>query len=128
MLIGGDYQNQSQCMVGPLAREGVSHFFVDSLFVGCDGFVSGVGFTGRDHLRAEVVREMARQAVRCLVLTDSSKFSQRGSVALLPLSAVAAVHTDDGLPEQVASELAEAGIAVHTVPHRRAQTAPPHSS
>lgn len=118
VLIGGDYQNQSQCVVGPLARAGVAQFFVDSLFVGCDGFMPGVGFTGRDHLRADVVREMARQAVRCVVLTDSSKFSQRGAVALLSLDAVAEVHTDDQIPEQAATELGAAGISVHAVPRQ----------
>lgn len=115
VLLGGDYQNESQCLVGPLARVGAAHFFVDALFVGCDGFVPGTGFTGKDHHRAEVVREMSRQADRTVVLTESSKFSRRGSVALVRLGAVAAVHTDDQVPGPVAAELAEAGVALHAV-------------
>lgn len=115
VLLGGDYQNESQCLVGPLARAGASQFFVEALFVGCDGFVPGIGFTGRDHHRAEVVREMARQAERAVVLTESGKFSRRGSVALLGMSAIAALHTDDQLPEPIRTELTDAGVSVHTV-------------
>ena len=115
ILLGGQYQNQSQCLVGPLARAGAAQFFVDTVFVGCDGFVPGVGFTGKDHPRAEIVREMARQADRTVVLTESAKFTRRGAVALLSAHAVSAVHTDDALPEDTATELAEAGASVHTV-------------
>lgn len=123
ILLGGDYQNESQCLVGPLARTGAAQFYVDALFVGCDGFVPGVGFTGKDHHRAEVARQMARQAARTSVLTESSKFTRRGSVSLFGLAEVHAVHTDDQLPPEAAAALSDAGVTVHAVPRRAGEPA-----
>ena len=119
VLLGGDYQNQSQCLVGPLARLGVRQFYVPTAFVGCDGYVPGIGFTGRDHHRAEVVAAMAEQAERIVVLTESSKLTRRGAVALLASAQVGELHTDDQVASDVVGDLAAAGVLVKTVPFAR---------
>ena len=38
ILLGGDFQNESQVMVGPLVKKYVQNFFVDKFFCGTDGF------------------------------------------------------------------------------------------
>ena len=38
VLLGGDFQNDAQVMVGPILRVCVSQFYVDKLFVGTDGY------------------------------------------------------------------------------------------
>ncbi len=115
VLLGGDYQNQSQCLVGPLTGLGVRQFYVSTAFVGCDGYVPGIGFTGRDHHRAEVVRAMAEQAERTVVLTESSKLTRRGVVALLSRAQVGELHTDDQVASDVVGDLTAAGAVVKTV-------------
>lgn len=117
VLLGGDYQNESQCLVGPLARLGVRQFYVPTVFIGCDGFVPGVGFTGRDHHRAEIVREMAQQADRVIVLSESAKLQSRGAVALLETGRVAELHTDDRVSGDLVDELSASGTEVHRVPY-----------
>lgn len=116
ILLGGDYQNESQVMVGPIARQCARNFFVDKLFIGTDGFSEKTGFTGNDLLRAETVRDMSEQAQKVVVLTESAKFSHQGVVTLLPTQGVAVVQTDDFIPRQQERFLLEQGVEVRKVP------------
>ena len=59
VLLGGDYQNDAQVLVGPILRICAAQFRVDKLFVGADGYVPKIGFTANDHLRVQAVRDMA---------------------------------------------------------------------
>ncbi len=115
ILLGGNYQNDSQVMVGPMIRQAVSQFLVDKLFIGTDGFSPRVGFTGRDQLRTEAVRTMAEHAEHVIILTESDKFGSHGPVPLLEASAVTRVWTDAAITEQMIEELTTAGVNVSTV-------------
>ncbi|MDR2247788.1 MAG: DeoR/GlpR family DNA-binding transcription regulator [Treponema sp.] len=114
VLLGGDYQNNAQVMVGPITRQCAQGFTVDKLFIGTDGF-SQNGFTGNDHLRAETVRSMARQAREVIILTESEKFSKQGLVPLLPFSEIGSVFTDDLIPPEKEAFLSEQGVKVYKV-------------
>lgn len=116
IVLGGDYQNESQVMVGPVARQCARNFFVEKLFIGADGFRKESGFTGNDLLRAETVRDMAGQADKVIVLTESSKFSRQGVVTLLPTKQVAIVQTDDAIPKDAEGFLQLQRIEVRKVP------------
>lgn len=107
VLLGGEYQRESQVMVGPLTRQCAELFFVDKLFIGIDGFMMDSGFTGNDFMRCEAVRDMAKQANTVIVVSDSSKFLQKGTVKLLPFSKVSHVFTDEDIlweHEQILNE------------------------
>jgi DeoR/GlpR family transcriptional regulator of sugar metabolism len=116
LLLGGDYQRISQVTVGPITRTNLEEFFVDKLFIGADGFTQRTGFTGNDYSRAETVRDMARQANKTLILTESRKFNQQGTVSLLPIEDIGGVFTDDGIPEAQERYLESRNIAVYKVP------------
>ena len=98
VLLGGEYQKESQVMVGPMVRKCAETFFVDKFFIGTDGFSEISGFTGNDYMRSETVRDLTRQANKVVVLTESSKFNQVGTVSLLPIQNIHSVITDDGIP------------------------------
>jgi DeoR/GlpR family transcriptional regulator of sugar metabolism len=116
LLLGGDYQNDAQVMVGPIARQCAQGFTVDKLFIGTDGFSEKTGFTGKDHLRSETVRDMARQAARVIVLTESEKFLKQGLVPLLPFNGISQVITDSAIPPEKERFLAGRGIEVLKIP------------
>ena len=78
ILLGGEYQHESQVMVGPMMRKCAEAFFVDKLFIGTDGFNIDTGFTGNDYMRCEAVKDMARQASHVIIVTESDKFHQKG--------------------------------------------------
>ena len=100
ILLGGEYQNESQVMVGPLTRKCVEAFFVDKLF------------TGNDYMRSEAVKDMAKQASRVMIITDSDKFSQKGVVNLIEIEKVACVYTDDNIPSKIEDYLNKRNIKV----------------
>ncbi|MFQ9669704.1 DeoR/GlpR family DNA-binding transcription regulator [Thomasclavelia spiroformis] len=112
ILLGGEYQNESQVMVGPLTRKYVEAFFVDKLFIGTDGFTIETGFTGNDYMRSEAVKDMAKQASRVMIVTDSDKFSQKGVVNLIEIEKVACVYTDDNIPSKIEDYLNKHNIKV----------------
>lgn len=112
ILLGGEYQNESQVMVGPLTRKCVEAFFVDKLFIGTDGFTIETGFTGNDYMRSEAVKDMAKQTSRVMIVTDSDKFSQKGVVNLIEIEKVACVYTDDNIPSKIEDYLNKRNIKV----------------
>ena len=112
ILLGGEYQEESQVMVGPITRKCAEGFFVDKLFVGTDGFTRETGFTGNDYMRSEAVKDMAKQASNVIIVTDSVKFQQKGVVSLLDTKKVSYVYTDSNIPEDAEEYLVENNIKI----------------
>ncbi|MGI6238853.1 MAG: DeoR/GlpR family DNA-binding transcription regulator [Christensenellales bacterium] len=114
ILLGGAYQNNAQVTVGPILAQAAQNFMVDNLFIGTDGYAAGSGFTNSDHMRAQAVRDMARQAAGVVVLTESEKFARSGVVPLRIDERVRAVVTDEGIPEGARESLQARGVEVIT--------------
>jgi DeoR/GlpR family transcriptional regulator of sugar metabolism len=101
ILLGGEYQRETQSMVGPLLKKYASEFFVDKLFIGIDGFIPKVGFTNGEMMRMEAVRNMAESARQVIILTDSSKFQKQGVVLQFRFSEVDKVVTDSKISDEI---------------------------
>ena len=95
-----------------MAQECVSNFFVDYFFIGTDGYDSRIGFSNRDQMRAQAVRDMSRQAEQIVVLTESDKFSKRGVVPLNLKNKVKTVITDDSIDSSYIEELNNQNIQI----------------
>ena len=115
ILLGGEFQKDSQVTVGPLLHKMIQFFHVDKAFVGTDGYDSEYGFTGKNLMRSEVVQYMSDVAENMIVLTDSSKFTKRGTVRRFGLSQVAQVITDTSISENLVKELENARVTVRLV-------------
>lgn len=113
VLLGGDFQNDAQVMVGPILRTCAAQFYVGKLFVGADGYTERLGFAGNDHLRVQAVRDMAEHAEDVIVLTESRKFAQRGVVPMELGERIRAVVTDPEISPEVAESLRSAGIRIY---------------
>ena len=112
ILLGGEYQKESQVMVGPMVRSCAAAFHVDKLFVGTDGFDKDYGFSTSDMMRTDAMKGMSASARKTIVLTDSGKFSHAGLITQLAFEDVHGVVTDDGIPEEAFQVLKEHGIMV----------------
>ena len=112
VLLGGIYQQDSQVMVGPMIRQCVENFFVDLFFIGTDGYNPKAPFTNQDQMRAQAVRDMARQANQVIVLTESDKFSKHGIVPLNLKGQVKRVITDTDIPDPIRAELNSKDVLV----------------
>ena len=71
--------------------------------------------TNQDQMRAQAVRDMARQADQVIVLTESEKFERHGTVPLNLKDQVKAVITDQKIEARIIDELAARGIEVLTI-------------
>ena len=111
----GEYQHESQVMIGPMMRKCAEAFFVDKLFIGTDGFSIDTGFTGNDYMRCEAVKDMARQASHVIIVTESDKFHQKGVSNLIDLHQVSCIYTDQGIPQEVEEYFKEKHIQVEKV-------------
>ena len=115
ILLGGEYQNESQVSVGPITRKCVEAFFVDKLYIGADGFTQTTGFTNTDYMRAETVKDMAKQAAHVIVVTESDKFEKKGVVNLIGMDQVSLVVTDANIPVDTEKFLKSKAIEVKKV-------------
>jgi DeoR/GlpR family transcriptional regulator of sugar metabolism len=115
ILLGGQYQNESQVMVGFMTARCSDIFISDKFFIGTDGFTEKYGFTGRDHQRTETVRDMAQRAAQLIVLTDSDKFSRQGNEGLVRTDRVSQVFTVEGIPKDKERFLRERGVELRIV-------------
>ena len=115
VLIGGEYQKDSQVNVGPLVKKLISEFHVNKLFVGIDGFDERRGFTGSNITRCDTPNTMMTAADKTIVLTDSSKFSQVGVVSEFAFEDIAMVFTDKGIAAEKVTFLKNKEISVITI-------------
>jgi DeoR/GlpR family transcriptional regulator of sugar metabolism len=115
ILLGGEYQPTAQVTVGAITRRSAEVFFSDKFFIGVDGFTPKYGFTGKDHLRAQTVRDLVEQAQQVIVLTESEKFSHQGAEGLIRTEEVEMVFTDDKIPATIAEHLKQRDIRLIAV-------------
>lgn len=112
VLLGGIYQHDAQCLVGPMLRENAANYHVRYFFIGTDGWSERFGFTNKDPLRAQAVRDMSCACDEMVVLTESEKLVSVGTVPLNVKEQPRYVITDAALPEQERDLLAAQGIKV----------------
>lgn len=111
ILLGGEFQCESQVMVGPLVKRCAENFSVEKFFIGTDGF-NELGAMSGDLMRAEAVRNMAESARRSILLTESKKFSQAGVVSLLSYREIDSIYTDEKISEATQKNLEGRGVQV----------------
>lgn len=115
VLLGGIYQKDAQVMVGPMVRQCADIFYVDHFFIGVDGYTDRAGFTHADQLRAQAVRDMARQTEHIHILTESEKFGKRGVVPLNLKGMKINVITDDLVSNEYRQSLEQQKISLTIV-------------
>lgn len=111
ILLGGEFQKESQVMVGPLVKKCAENFSVEKFFIGTDGFNERGAMSG-DMMRAEAVRYMSESARRTIILTESKKFSQIGVVPLLPYKKIDVIYTDENISDDAAKLFAAKGVEI----------------
>ncbi|MGK0467764.1 DeoR/GlpR family DNA-binding transcription regulator [Clostridium sp.] len=99
-VIGGEFQSESEAMVGPLTNLCLSKICVDKAFISMDGFSEKLGFTCGDFLRAEVGKKMCQRAETVIILAESSKFDNTGITSVTELSNVSIVITDKDIAQE----------------------------
>jgi DeoR family ulaG and ulaABCDEF operon transcriptional repressor len=103
---GGDIHREPGILYDPVP--GPTHYAAQ-FYVGALG-VSGEGILEQHPLLVRFVKEMSERANEIIVLVDSSKFALRPPIVALPLSRITTLVTDDGLSDDDAQMVRNAGV------------------
>jgi DeoR family galactitol utilization operon repressor len=114
-MTGGEFRRPTESLVGPIALETIARLNVRLAFVGTDGFTLERGMTTHLVEGAEIVKAMKAHANTTVLVADSSKYGKIGFSSVLPLNCMDLILTDEGLGEQPAAELKEAGINIERI-------------
>lgn len=108
VILTGGVRTPSAALVGPVADAAIRSLHVDQLFLGVHGMHPQAGFTTPNLAEAETNRALISRARQVIVLADSSKWGTVGLADFGPLSIADVLITDDGLPPEARSHLADA--------------------
>ena len=92
--IGGHYDANSLCYVGPQAEDAAKTLFVDLAFVSTKGFLPAKGTFESSLPNFRIKQIIARQCVELVLLADHSKFGQRALSLVLETGQIHTVVTD----------------------------------
>ena len=110
---GAIYRDQS-LILSPFDNDAIRNFYARRIFIGAQG-IGPLGIMESDALVIQSEQKLVRQAEELIVMVDSSKFRKRSSLILCPLENVTTIITDDGIPEDAARMVEDAGITLITV-------------
>ncbi len=109
MVPGGAIYPEQGLILTPFDDGVVKNFSARRMFIGAQG-VGRLGIMESDPLLIHTEQKLIDQAEELVVLVDSSKFEQRSSLLLCRLDRVDTIITDDGLGEEAAAMVNEAGV------------------
>ena len=112
-IIGGEFRPATESLVGSIALEELSRFHVKLAFVGTDGYSLETGLTTHLIEGAEIVKKMAAQAEKTILVADSSKYGKRGFAHVLDIRQIDEIITDPAIIPEVVSRIKEKGIIVN---------------
>lgn len=109
VLLGGQLRAENASMVGALAEAMIENLWFDQLFLGAGAIAPDACIYSLDASEAQLNQKMLARAGCTLLLADSSKFDQRLTYRVAPLSPLLTVISDDHLPGHWQSRLRELG-------------------
>ena len=109
VLPGGEVYREQKIIVAPFDDDAIQHYsarimFMSAISIGPLGVIEG------DPLIARAEMKLLRRADKLVVLADASKFAQRGSLVVCPLSRIHALITDRAAPPEALAMLRGAGV------------------
>ena len=107
VVLTGGVRTPSDALVGPVADLTIRSLHFDLLFLGCSGFDTDAGLTTPNLAEAETNRTLIRVARRVVVLADHTKWNLVSLSSFARLSEADVLITDDMLPADARSPVAE---------------------
>ena len=112
ILTGGMVRRNFHSTVGPLALESSKGLNVYRSFMACNGAHLSRGITTPNIEQAQVKQGLVAAADEVILLADSSKLGKASFVKFADFSQVDLIITDDGVGEDILTELGSMGVNV----------------
>jgi DeoR/GlpR family transcriptional regulator of sugar metabolism len=122
VIVTGGIRTPSDALVGPVAVATIRSLHVDVVFMGVHGMTERAGFTTPNIMECETNRAFAEHTSRLVVLADHTKWGVVGLSQIAPLDEASVLVTDDALPEEARTVLAETVGELVVVPGNGAVT------
>ncbi len=110
-IAGGELHREPRVFYSSTQPAG---FYASKFFVGAQG-ISSEGLLESHPLMVRSMQELAEHVDQIVVLADSRKFFIHARNVALPLARVGTLITDDGVSDQHAKMLENAGVTLHVV-------------
>ena len=113
MILGGEYREQSQSLVGEFALSAIGNIYADHTILGTNGLSLEKGLTTSVYQECSVNQAMIEHTHgKIIVLVDSSKMGKVANFVSSPLDRVSTVITDAACPGEYVEGLRSLGIEV----------------
>lgn len=93
--LGGHYDANSLCYVGPQTEDAAKALFIDLAFVGTKAFLPAKGTFESSLPNFRIKQIISRQCAQLVLLVDHTKFGQRALSKVLDITEIHTVVTDD---------------------------------
>jgi len=120
ILSGGIIYREQNIVLSPFDNDVTRNFYARRMFMGAQG-IGPMGLMEQDPLLIQAEQKLIGQADELIVLVDSSKFANRSSLVLCPLTRIDTIITDDGIDDRTAAMLDAADVTLIVVPRGAAQ-------
>jgi len=114
-ILGGRLGKKSLSFIGPYAEEQLRNYYVDRLFISCEGVDLERGISDRSENQAHLRRIMLSCAAKKYLLVDHTKFGNRTLSHICPITAFDEIITDSATPPAIIERLQEMQIPVTVV-------------
>ena len=111
ILPGGEIFREQGLILSPFEDDTIERFVASKFFIGARA-ITQHGLMQTDPLLIRAEQKLLRQAETVIVVADSSKFRNRGSLILCPLERIDTLITDDGIEPGAHKMLTDAGTKV----------------
>jgi DeoR family transcriptional regulator, ulaG and ulaABCDEF operon transcriptional repressor len=119
-LSGGTIYREQNIILSPFDNDVTRNVYARRMFMGAHG-LAPIGLMESDPLLVQAEQKLIGQADELIVLVDSSKFANRSSLVLCPLSRIDTVITDEGISDKAAAMLEAADVTLIVAPMGAAQ-------
>lgn len=114
LVPGGEIYREQNIILSPFDDGVLQSFNAARVFMGAQA-IRSQGLMQSDPVLIQAEQKLIDQAEELVVLVDSTKFKQLGSLILCPLKRIDAVITDSEVPRSALDMLKAAGVQVHVV-------------
>ena len=112
IVVGGEFRERSQALVGPLTHPLLESIHVDRALMGTYALSLEEGMTTTDPAEASTKELALSRAREVILLADSRKFGTSSLVGAGRLDAIDILVTDDGIDAGAVRDLEQRGIKV----------------
>ena len=115
-ICGGLIESKSNTLIGSQATQFFQNINADIAFIGAVAISIDKGIlTTHSQMDADVIRSIANNSKRKILLADSSKFKKRAHISILPLTIFTKIITDSGIDKDIADKIRNLGIELKIV-------------